>query len=52
MGNLSRFFHKQKRKKNSRSSFITQLKIKFLLPRTGCRKVHGKMSDHRCLIGS
>ena len=24
-------------------SFITQLKIEFLLPPTGCRKVHGKM---------
>ena len=24
-------------------SFITQLKIEFLLPFTGCRKVHGKM---------
>ena len=23
--------------------FITQLKIEFLLPLTGCRKVHGKM---------
>ena len=24
-------------------SFITQLKIEFLLQFTGCRKVHGKM---------
>ena len=28
-----------------RLSFITQFKIEFLLPFTGCRKVLGKMLD-------
>ena len=30
-----------------RLSFITQLKIEFVLPITGCRKVLGKMPDSR-----
>ena len=29
-----------------RLSFITQFKVEFLLPFTGCRKVLGKMSVH------
>ena len=28
-----------------RLSFVTQLKIEFLLPFTGCRKVPGKMPE-------
>ena len=45
MENRSRVFQKQKRKKKQikRLSFITQFKIEFLLPFTGCRKVLGKM---------
>ena len=49
MKNLSRVFQKQKkkRKKNTkRLSFITQFKIEFLLPLTGCRKVLGKMPEN------
>ena len=39
-------FQKQKRKKKKKKfSFITQYKIEFLLPFTGCRKVLGKMPD-------
>ena len=29
-----------------RLSFITQFKIEFLLPSTGCRKMLGKMPDY------
>ena len=43
MKNLSGVFQKQEEKHMKRSSFITQFKIKFLLPFTGCRKVLGKM---------
>ena len=43
MENLSRVFLKQKRKK--RLSSITQFKIEFLLPFTGCGKVLGRMTD-------
>ena len=47
MENLSSVFQKQKRKKNiKKSSFITQLKIEFLLPFTGCRKVLEKMPEY------
>ena len=34
---------KKKKKHMKRLSFITQFKIEFLLPFTGCRKVLGKM---------
>ena len=42
---LSRVFQKQKRKKKhmKRLSFITQVKIEFSRPFTGCRKVLRKM---------
>ena len=45
MENLSRVFQKQTNKKThmKRLSFITQFKIEFLLPFTGCRKVLAKM---------
>ena len=44
MENLLRVFQKQKKKKYiKRLSFITQFKIKFLLPFSDCRKVPGKM---------
>ena len=52
MENLSRVFQKEKRKKTNKNkqkknmkrlSFITQFKIDFLLPFSGCRKVLGKM---------
>ena len=33
-----------------RLSFITQLKIEFLLPFTGCRKVLGKMPGMQILV--
>ena len=43
---LSTVFQNKKQKQNmKRLSFITQFKIEFLLPFTGCRKVLGKMSD-------
>ena len=46
MGNLSRVFQKQKRKKTHEEiEFHNQFKIEFLLPFTGCRKVFGKMPD-------
>ena len=35
----------KKQKNMKRLSFITQFKIEFLLPFTGCRKVLGKMPD-------
>ena len=47
MDNLSKVFEKffKKREKNmTRLSFITQFKIEFLLPFTGCRKMLRKMS--------
>ena len=34
-----------KKEHMKRLSFITQFKIEFLLPFTGCRKVLGKMLD-------
>ena len=44
MENISRVFQRQKRKKHmKRLSFITQLKIVFFLPFSGCRKALGKM---------
>ena len=44
MGKLSRVFQKQKRKKHMKKlGFITQFKIEFLLPFTGCRKMLGKV---------
>ena len=45
MKNLSRVFQKQKRKKKPlrKLSLMTQFKIEFLLPFSGCRKVLGKM---------
>ena len=45
MKNLSRVFQKQKRKKKHlrKLSLMTQFKIEFLLPFSGCRKVLGKM---------
>ena len=44
MENLSRVFQKQTNKKNmKRLSFITQFKIEFLLPFTGCTRELGKM---------
>ena len=44
MGNLSRVFQKQTRKKHmKRLSVIAQFKIEILLLFTGCRKVLGKM---------
>ena len=45
MENLPRVFQKQtnKKKNKKRSSFITQFKIEFLLPFTGCEKGLGKM---------
>ena len=47
MENLSRLFQKQNRKKHmKRLSFITQFRIEFLLPFTGCRKMLGKMPDY------
>ena len=36
---------KKKKKHMKRLSSITQFKIEFLLPFTGCRKVLGKMPD-------
>ena len=39
MGNLSKVLENQERKK----AHITQFKIEFLVPFTGCRKVPGKM---------
>ena len=43
---LSTVFQNKKQKQNmKRLSFITQFKMEFLLPFTGCRKVLGKMSD-------
>ena len=36
---------KKEKKHLERLSFITQFKIEFLLPFTGCRKVLGKMPD-------
>ena len=49
MENLSWVFQKQKKKRKKqmkRLIFITQFKIEFLLPFTGCRKVLGKMPAH------
>ena len=44
MENLSSVFQNQKREKNMKNlNFITQLKIEFLLPFTGCREVLAKM---------
>ena len=43
MENFSWVFQKQRKKHMKRLSFITQFKIEFLLPFTGCRKVLGKM---------
>ena len=47
MENLSRVFQKKnkktKQKNMKRLSFITQFKIEFLPPFTGCRKILGKM---------
>ena len=47
MENLLRVFQNKKEEKNiKRLSFIiTQFKIEFLLPFTGCRKVLEKMPD-------
>ena len=51
MENISRVLQKQKQKKLhgeielNNSSYITQFKIEFLLPFTGCGKVLGKMPD-------
>ena len=46
MENLSRVFQKQSKKKHvKRLSFITPLKIEFLVPVIGCRKVLGKMPE-------
>ena len=52
MENLSKMFKKQKKKKKSmnRFSFMTQFKIEFLLPFTGCKKVFGKMPAFMKLI--
>ena len=44
MENLSRV-KKNKKKKHKRLSCITQVKIEFLLPFTGSRKVLGKMPE-------
>ena len=46
MENLSRVFQKQKRKKNTRLTFITQFKIEFLLLFPSFRKMLGKRPDH------
>ena len=43
MEHLSRIFQKRKKQNMKRLSFITQFKIEFLLPFTGCRKVLRKM---------
>ena len=50
MENLSRVFLKKKTH-IKKLSFITQFKIEFLLPFTGCGKVLGKMPALLC-IGS
>ena len=49
MGNFSKVFQKQKkRKKHDEIGFITQFKIEFLLPFTGCRKMLGEMPENVC----
>ena len=55
MENLSKLFQKQKQTKKKhlkRLSFITQLRIEFLLPFTSCRKVLGKMPEFRFIFES
>ena len=41
---------KKKKRHLKRLSFITQFKIKFLLPFTSSRKVLGKMPEHKVLL--
>ena len=47
MDNLSSCFKSKKGKKHmKRLNLITEFKLEFLLPFTGCRKVLGKMPEY------
>ena len=50
MKNLSRVFQKQKRKKKTRFSFITQLRIDFLLPFTCLHKQRHGYTKNLCTV--